>query len=79
MCPTESAKNMFQRVFLPEHTKGTGIGECVGMPRNYSISKLKLCQNLIFVQAKNGFPSSLDNSLESERKILRIWKIRLMN
>ena len=48
----------------------TRIGECTGLLRNYSISKLKLCQNLTFAQVKNGFPSSLDSSLEFKWKIL---------
>ena len=38
--------------FAPERTKSTGIGECAGMIRNFSIFKLKLCRNLISTQAK---------------------------
>ena len=56
--------------FAPEHTKSMGIGECAGLLGNYSISKLKLCQNLTSTQAKTGFSSSLDSSLESKGKIL---------
>ena len=33
--------------------KSMEIGECAGVPRNYSISELKLCRNLISVQTKN--------------------------
>ena len=56
--------------FTLEHTKSTGIGGYTGMLRNYSISKLKLCQNITSTQAKNGFPSSLDSSQESKWKML---------
>ena len=50
-----------------------GIGECAGVPGNYSISKLKLCRNLTSTQVKTGFPSSFDNSLESKWKMF--WKL----
>ena len=50
--------------------KSISIGECTGVLRNYSISKLKLCRNLTSTQAKNEFPSSLDSSLESKWKML---------
>ena len=53
-----------------EHTKRIGIGGCAGVLGNYSISKLKLCQNLTYAQAKTGFLSSLDSSLESKQQIL---------
>ena len=64
--------------FLVEFTrkyKSTKIGECAGVPRNYSIFKLKLYQNLTSAQVKNGSPSSLDSSLDSKRK--NTLKIRL--
>ena len=50
-------------------------GECVGMPGNYNTSKLKQCQNLTYAQVKNGFPNSLDSSLDSKQK--NTLKIRL--
>ena len=50
--------------------KSMSIGECTGALRNYSISKLKLCQNLTSTQEKNEFPSSLDSSVESKWKML---------
>ena len=56
--------------FAPEHTKSTGFDGCMGVLGNYNIFKLKLCQNLTFAQTKNGFPSSLDSSLESKWKML---------
>ena len=71
--PPGVPKICFFGVFLwnsPEHTKSTEIGECTGFPGNHSISKLKLCRSLTSAQAKIGFPSSLDNSLESKWKIL---------
>ena len=46
--------------------KARRFGECVGVPGNYSISELKLCRNLTSIQMKNGFPSSLDNALDSK-------------
>ena len=46
--------------------KNMEIGECVGVPGNYSISELKLCRDLTFAQAKNGFLSFLDSFLESK-------------
>ena len=55
--------------FSLEHTKSMGIGECTGLPRNYIISKLKLCRNITSTQTKTGLPSSLDSSLESKRKM----------
>ena len=50
------------------HTKSTEIGECAGVPGNYSISELKLYRNLTSAQVKNGPPSSLDSSLDFKLK-----------
>ena len=50
--------------------KSTGIGECTGVLRNYSISKMKLCRNLTSAQAKTRFLSSLNSSLEFKWKML---------
>ena len=80
ICTTEHIKQKdvshreFQKYvsteFWSRTYKSTGIDECAGVPGNYSISKLKLRRNLTSAQAKNGFSSSLDSSLESKRKIL---------
>ena len=70
MCPTRRAKNMFPLDFRSRTYKSKGIGECLDVLGNYSISNLKLCRNLTFAQVKNGFPSSLDSSIESKWKIL---------
>ena len=51
------------------------IGQCVDVLGNYSIFKLKLCQNLTSTQTKNEFPSFLDSSLDS--KLKNALKIRL--
>ena len=50
--------------------KAREFGEYADVPRNYSVSKLKLYQNLTSAQEKTRFPSYIDNSLESKRKIL---------
>ena len=46
--------------------KNRDIGECVGVPRNYSNSELKLWQDLNSIKTKNGSPSSLNSSLYSK-------------
>ena len=56
--------------FWSKTYKNMGIDGCAGMPGNYSISKMKMYRTLTSAQAKNGFPSFLDSSLESEWKML---------
>ena len=48
--------------------KNMEIDECVGVPKNYSIFELKLCENLTSVQTKNESPRSLGNFLDYKRK-----------
>ena len=67
---TQKIKLFFMLDFGYRTYKSMRIGECEGVPGNYTISKLKLCRNLTYAQAKNGFPSSLDHSLKSKWKIL---------
>ena len=40
--------------FLQNIQKAREFGECAGVPGNYSISSLKLCQNLTSAHAKTG-------------------------
>ena len=71
MGPTRHAKNMFGGFSNGIHQniqKARKLVKCANVLENYSIFELKLCQNLTSSQTKNGFPSSLDNSLESKWK-----------
>ena len=71
MGPIGLAKNMFGGFSSRIHKniqKSMEIVECAGMLGNYSISKLKLYQNLTSTQRKNGSLSSLDSSIDSKRK-----------
>ena len=69
----QASQKYFYVGFAPEHTKNMRIGGCAGLLGNYSISKIKLYRDQTSAQAKNGFPSSHDISLESKWKML--WKL----